>query len=79
MSPSKKAAPRPCSCPEHAVNAPTKLGVNHHYTLDDDPNRIFQWNWKCGCGRHGRAQMQSPSVSYHAWLEHVEREKAKGR
>lgn len=65
---------QPCSCHEHIDSCPTNIG-SHYFTRIERPDGY--WAWVCRpCKAHGQYQGQSPSVSYHGWLRHIERSKS---
>lgn len=69
MSTEKPVEP-PCSCHEHRESAPVVL---KGHSFDRVARADDYWSWVCSCGAFGRWQGQSPSVSYHSWLRHIER------
>jgi hypothetical protein len=56
-----------CSCIMHK-RAETKY-PGHTFLIDTRMDGW--WRWECSCGRKGRWQGQSPSVSYHQWEDHL--------
>ena len=68
----------PCDCWEcKRFGAPWESEDHKHYFRRESEGSYrtgdTRWRWTCECGARGRWQYQSPNVSYHQWIVHVNR------